>query len=105
MAVTQRPTGGVDEAERAARISLRFLWWLPLSPIVGFLVANRFLSESWPLSQVLPLAIVLATPFAVGAYFGLKAIRLGDRRGWVGFPVHLILMAIALGTPIAQALS
>lgn len=65
-------------------------------------MANRFLSESWPISQVMPLALILATPFAIGAFFGLKAILLGDRRGWAGFATHLVLMAIALGMPIAQ---
>jgi hypothetical protein len=79
------------------------LWWLPLSPIVGFVLANRLLSDSWPLWQVVPLALGLATPFAIGAHFGLKAVRLGDRRGWLGLVVHLVLAAIALAMPIAQA--
>lgn len=105
MNITQAPQKASDRGERAAQLSIRFLWWLPLSPIVGFIVANRLLSESWPIWQVLPLAIVLATPFAIGAYFGVKAVRLGVRRGWVPLAIHFILMVIALAMPISQSLS
>ncbi|HEU4915497.1 MAG TPA: hypothetical protein VFV13_02950 [Acidimicrobiia bacterium] len=105
MNITQAPQKASDRGERAAQLSIRFLWWLPLSPIVGFIVANRLLSESWPLWQVLPLAIVLATPFAVGAYFGLKAVRLGERRAWAPLAIHVVFMTIALVMPISQSLS
>lgn len=104
MILTRRPRETSDEGRRAARVSMGFLWWLPISPIVGFVLANRFLSESWPLWQVLPLAVILAAPFAVGARFGWKAARLGEARGWVGLALHLVLGAIALVMPIYQAL-
>jgi hypothetical protein len=84
---------------------MRLLWWIPLSVVIGFLMSNRFLAESWPLSQVIPLAVVLATPFGVGAYYGLRAVRLGVSKGWIGLALNVLFMLIALVMPITEALS
>jgi hypothetical protein len=73
--------------------------------VVGFLVSNRLLSESWPLTQVIPLAVVLATPFGVGAYYGLRAVRLSVSKGWIGLVLNVLFMLIALVMPITEALS
>jgi hypothetical protein len=81
------------------------LWWAPLSVVVGFVAASWFLSEAWPLWQVVPLALILATPFAIGASYGLRAVRSGEGRGWIGLILHLILMATALVMPIVESLS
>jgi hypothetical protein len=81
------------------------LWWAPLSVVVGFVAASWFLSEAWPLWQVVPLALILATPFAVGAYFGLRAVRFGEDRGWIGLILHLILMVTALVMPIIESVT
>jgi hypothetical protein len=105
MTMTRRAAPTLEDGERAARNSLRLLWWAPLSVIVGFVFANRFLSEAWPLWQVLPLAVTLATPFGIGAYFGLKAGRLGALRGWLTFALHLMLMLMALVMPVSEALT
>jgi hypothetical protein len=105
VALTTKPPTGPSEGERAARISIRFLWWAPVSVVVGFVAASRLLSESWPLWQVAPLALILATPFAIGAYHGLRAVRSGEGRGWIGLVLHLTLMAIALVMPITEAMS
>ena len=108
MTVKENPaptSSAFGEAEAAARRSLRLLWWVPLSPIVGFLVANLFLAESWPLWQVVPLAVVLAAPFGVGAHYGLRAVRLGEGKGWIGLTLHLVFMLIALIMPITEALT
>lgn len=86
-------------------MSLRLLWWLPVAPIVGFLLGSLFLSESWPLWQVIPLVIVLAAPFAVGAFFGVSAIRFHDKRGWIGLILHQTLMTVAIVMPISENLS
>ena len=80
------------------------LWWLPLSPIVGFLLGSLILSESWPLSQVVPLALVLAAPFVVGALYGYAAIRRGDRMGWLGLVLHLSLALVAIVMPISESI-
>jgi hypothetical protein len=108
MAVRKQPataSPAAGEAEGAAWRSLRLLWWVPLSPIVGFLVADLFLAESWPLWQVVPLAVVLAAPFGVGAYSGLRAVRLGEGKGWIGLSLHLVFMLVALVMPITEALT
>lgn len=105
MTITEKPPAASDLAEQAARRSLKLLWWIPLSVLGGFLVANRFLSESWPLTQVVPLAVVLATPFGVGAYHGLRAVRLGEAKGWIGLALHVVFMLTALVMPIIEAVS
>jgi len=89
----------------AARRSLTLLWWIPLSPIVGFAVAGLFLAETWPLWQVIPLAILLAAPFAVGAFYGLQAVRHGDRRGWIGLLLHTAFALLAIVVPISESLT
>jgi hypothetical protein len=76
-----------------------------LGPIVGFLLGSLILSESWPLWQVIPLALVLASPFAVGALYGYSAIRRDDRTGWVGLVVHLAMTIVAIVMPISETLS
>lgn len=105
MTLTTKPSTQTGEGERAARISMRFLWWAPLSPLVGFVAASWLLAESWPLWQVVPLALILATPFAIGAYHGLRAIRHGEHRGWFGFGLNLGFMVVALVMPIMEALT
>jgi hypothetical protein len=86
-----------------ARRSLRLLWWMPLSPIVGFLLANLILSESWPLWQVIPLVAVLAAPFVVGAVYAYAAIRHHDNTGWFLLVVHLAMAIVAIVLPISES--
>lgn len=105
MTVTEQPPAASGTAQQAARRSMKLLWWNPLSVVFGFLVSNRFLSESWPLTQVIPLAVVLATPFGVGAHYGLRAVRLGEAKGWIGLALHVVLMLTALVMPVTEALS
>jgi hypothetical protein len=76
-----------------------------MSPVVGFLLGNLMLSESWPLWQVVPLALALSTPFAVGALYGYASIRGGDRTGWVGLIIHLGMMIVAIAMPISESFS
>jgi hypothetical protein len=49
--------------------------------------------------------VVLATPFGVGAYYGLRAVRLGQAKGWIGLVLNVLFMLIALIMPIIEALS
>jgi hypothetical protein len=86
------------------RRSLQLLWWIPLSPIVGFLLGSLILSESWRLWQVIPLALVLAAPFVVGAVYAYCAIRRHDRTGWVGLVVHLAMTIVAIVMPIGESI-
>lgn len=102
-ATTHAGAGGSSTPE--GRRSLLLLWWIPLSPIVGFLLGSAVLSEPWPLWQVIPLALVLAAPFAAGAVYGFRAIRGHDRTGWVGLIVHVAMMAVAIVMPISESVA
>jgi hypothetical protein len=102
---THRPPAETSAASQAARTSLRLLWWIPLSPLVGFVAASWFLADDWPLWQVLPLELVLAAPFAIGALLGLRAIRLGDKRGWIGAVLHVTFLVVALVLPITESVT
>jgi hypothetical protein len=88
-----------------ARRSLQLLWWIPLSPVIGFLLGSLILSESWPLWQVIPLALLLAAPFIIGALYAYSAIRCRDRTGWVGLVLHLALTIVAIVVPISESIS
>jgi hypothetical protein len=95
-----------DEVDDAAGMrSLNLLWWIPASPVVGFVAAELLLDETWPLWQVIPLAILLASPFAVGAFYGLQAVRHGNRRGWVGLLLHVVFALLAVVVPISESLT
>lgn len=59
-------------------------------------MGSLILSESWPLWQVIPLALVLAAPFVVGALYASFAIRRHDRTGWLGLVVHLGMTIVAI---------
>jgi len=48
---------------------------------------------------------VLAAPFCVGAYYGLRAVRLGEAKGWIGLALHVVFMLTALIMPIIEALN
>jgi hypothetical protein len=101
--VTREPTD--RRARDAERWALRLLWWIPLSPVVGFAIAGRLLSASWPVWQVVPMAMVLAAPFGLGAYLAFRAVRLGGRSGWIGVALlHGLFMVLALVLPISESL-
>jgi hypothetical protein len=89
----------------ALRRSIRLLWWVPAAPFVGFVVAEFLVSENWPLWQIAPLAAMLATPFARGAAYGVRALRRGHRVAWVPTLVHLGFAALALAMPISESLT
>jgi hypothetical protein len=89
----------------ARRRSLRLLWWLPASPFVGFLAAEVLLSETWPLWQVVPLAVALASPFVLGAVYGIRAMRHGCKEAWVATVIHLAFAILALVLPISESLN
>jgi hypothetical protein len=95
---------GAPSVSPDARRSLRLLWWIPLSPIVGFALGNLMLSESWPLWQVIPLALLLAAPFIIGAVYASSAIRRHDRTGWVALVLHLAMTIVAIVMPISESI-
>jgi hypothetical protein len=63
------------------------------------------LSAAWPLWRVIPLALVLAGPFVVGALYGYAAIRRGDRTGWVRLVLHLAMTIVAIAVPMSESIS
>jgi hypothetical protein len=75
-----------------------------LSPIVGFLLANLILLESWPLWQVIPFVAMLAAPFVVGAAYGIAAIRHHDRTGWIPLVLHGGMTIVAIVLPISESI-
>jgi hypothetical protein len=100
-----RSPAATSTASNAAQTSLRLLWWIPLSPLVGFVAASWLLADDWPLWQVLPLGLILAAPFALGAFLGVRAIRLGDKRGWIGALLHVTFLVVALVLPITESMT
>jgi hypothetical protein len=96
---------GAPARTSQARRSFQLLWWIPLSPIVGFLLGSWLLSESWPLWQVIPLALVLAAPFVIGARYAYAAIQRHDRMGWIGLILHLAMTIVAIVVPISESIS
>jgi len=97
--------GGRYSRSAEARRSLHLLWWIPASPIVGFVLASMFVSESWPLWQVIPLAVLLAAPFVAGALYGYTATRRGDKSGWIGLVIHVAMAIVAIVMPISESIN
>jgi hypothetical protein len=58
-----------------------------------------------PLWQVIPLALLLAAPFMVGALYAFSAIQRHDRTGWVGLVLHLAMTIVAIVVPISESIS
>ena len=106
--VQTRPRLEPDPGSRDARRSLYFLAWIFVAPILGFALAGRVLDlgaqGDWEIWKATVLGLVLTAPFCVGAFFGLRAVRRGDRSGWVGLVINGILALLAVGMPLREAL-
>lgn len=98
-----------EPGDRESRLSRYFLWWLPVAPLVGFVLAGRVLDlgaeGDWEAWKAALLGTLLMAPFAVGAYLGLRSVLKGCRGGWVGLTANLVLGALAIGMPIAESLT
>jgi hypothetical protein len=93
-------------AEGSQRWALRLLWWIPLSPFVGFVIAGRWLSASWPIWQVALMAMVLAAPFGAGAYLALRAVHLGGTSRCIAVALlHGLFMVLAVVLPVSESLA
>ena len=94
---------------RESTLSAYFLLWVLAAPFVGFALAGRVLGlgaeGDWEVWKAAVLGALLMAPFAVGAYFGLRSVSKGFRRGWVFFAANLVLAALAVGMPISEALT
>jgi len=89
---------------RESRLSLYFLLWVLAAPFVGFVLAGRVFdlgaAGDWELWKAAIIGALMMGPFALGAYFGLRAVLKRCLRGWVGLVGNLILGMLAIGMPI-----
>jgi hypothetical protein len=90
--------------------SLFFLLWLIATPFVGFVLAGDQAFDlgargDWEVWKAAVIGGVLAIPFVVGAYFGLRAALQQCSSGWVGFVANTVLAVLAIGMPIFEALT
>jgi membrane protein required for beta-lactamase induction len=58
----------------------------------------------WELWNAAILGTLLMSPFAVGAYFGLRSVLKGFRGGWASLAANLVLGVLAIGMPIGESL-
>lgn len=76
---------------------------------MGFALAGRIFDlgaeADWEPWKAAVLGAVMMAPFAVGAYFGLRAVLKGCRGGWVGLAANVVLSFLAIGMPISEALT
>jgi hypothetical protein len=108
VAERQIDTRGRSTRARESRLSRSCLWWLLVAPFVGFALAGRLFmlgadGAEWELWKSAVLGVVLMVPFAVGAYFGLRAVRKRFLGGWVGLVGNVVLAVITLAMPISEA--
>lgn len=98
-----RPQPGARES----RIARYFLLWLLVAPVLGFALAGRVfdLGEQgdWQVWKAALLGSLLAIPFGVGAYFGVRSVVKGFSGGWVGLVGNVALGLVAIVMPTAEA--
>ena len=105
------PRAGAPRAGgREARISLYFLLWLVAAPFVGFMLAGDHVFDlgargDWETWKAAVIGGLLAIPFAVGASFGLRAVRKRFMGGWIGFGLNAVLALLAISMPVFEALT
>ena len=112
--VPTRPGGWPRAAEpgpgaREARLSLYFLVWVLAAPFVGFGLAETVFDlgaeGGWEAWKAAVIGLLMMAPFAVGAYFGLRAVLKRCVRGWVGLLGNVTLAVLAIGMPIVEAVT
>lgn len=100
---------GPISGARDATLSLYFMGWIVVAPLVGFALAGRVFdlgaSGDWELWKAAAIGTLLMVPFAIGAFFGIRAVARGCVRGWIGTIGNLVLAALAIGMPISEGLA
>lgn len=100
------PRPGTHESS----LSLFFLLWLIGAPFMGFVLAGDQAFDlgargDWEVWKAAVIGGMLAIPFAVGAYFGLRAVLKRCASGWIGLVANTVLAVLAIGMPILEALT
>lgn len=94
---------------REWKLSGYYLLWALVAPFMGFALAggvfNLGAEGEWEVWKAALLGTLMMAPFAVGAYFGLRSVLKGYRRGWVFLAANLVLAALAIGMPISESLT
>lgn len=94
---------------RESRIARYFLLWLFAAPFVGFVLAGRVFDlgtqGDWEIWKAAMIGGLLAIPFAVGAYFGVRSVLKGVSGGWVGVVANVVLALLAIVMPAFEALT
>ena len=96
--------------DRDSRLSRYCLLWFLVAPFVGFALAARVFrlgidGQEWELWKAAALGGVLAIPYAIGAFFGLRAVLNGFRGGWVGLAANTVLGVFSIVMPITESLT
>jgi len=98
------PVAGPVPGARESRLSLYFLLWVVAAPFVGFVLAGRIFelgaAGDWELWKAAIIGALMMSPFALGAYFGLRAVLKRYLLGWVGLVGNSILCMLAIGMPM-----
>lgn len=94
---------------RESRIARFFLLWLLVAPILGFALAGRVFDlgarGDWEVWKAVVVGGLLAIPFAIGAYFGVRSVLRGFSGGWVGLLGNAALGLVAIVMPTVEALT
>jgi hypothetical protein len=102
----QRTPSRPRPGARESRIARYFLLWLLAAPILGFVLAGRVFDLGaqgyWEVWKAALVGGLLAIPFAVGAYFGVRSVLMGFSGGWVGFVGNVALGLVAIVMPIVE---
>jgi hypothetical protein len=94
---------------RESRIARYFLLWLLAAPFLGFVLAGRVFDlgaqGDWEVWKAAMIGGLLAIPFVVGTYFGVRSVLKGFSGGWIGLVGNVALGLLAIVMPIFEALT
>ena len=94
---------------RESRIARYLLLWLFAAPFLGFVLAGRVFDlgaqGDWEVWKAAVIGGLLAVPFGVGAYFGVRSVLKRFSGGWVGLVGNVALGLVAIVIPIFEALT
>ena len=95
---------------RDSRLSRYCLLWFLVAPFAGFALAGRVFrlgtdGVDWETWKAASLGGILAIPYTIGAFLGLRAVLKGFRGGWVGLVANTVLGVLSLVMPITESMT